>query len=348
MVKLSTKLLKTLLPLIGICLITGTLTGCSLLPVEEAELQPPLVQPVKETLNVIEAKRSNIVKQITGVATFASDKTDYLYYKNSGGKLISINLKLGDTVKAGDVVATTETDELETKIRQQEIAIEKVKISLMQEIANKGGADDPAVRLKVLDLESAQIQMKLLQSQLTNARLVASSDGIVTYIDPIKPGDEVSAFKQLVTLSDPKQMKLVYTASSQNDLGGVEINMDVNVKIKDKMYEGKVVQTPMSVPPSDNKVVQDKNNKSLIIDVKGLPNDVTIGSQADITVVTEKRENVVVIPRAGLRNYMGRDYVQVLDGESRKEIDVEKGIVAATEVEIRKGVNDGQKIILTN
>jgi hypothetical protein len=143
-------------------------------------------------------------------------------------------------------------------------------------------------------------------------------------------------------------MKLIYTASSQNDLVGVEINMDVNVKIKDKTYGGKVVQTPMSVPPSDNKTIQDKNNKSLVIDVKGLPADVTIGSQADINVVTEKRENVVVIPRAGLRSYMGRDYVQVLDGESRKEIDVEKGIVAATEVEIRKGISDGQKIILAN
>jgi multidrug efflux pump subunit AcrA (membrane-fusion protein) len=348
MVRLSNKLIKTLLPFVGIGLITGTLTGCSLLPVEEEELQPPLVQPIKEILNVMEAKRSNIVKQITGVATFASDKTDYLYYKNSGGKLISINLKLGDMVKAGDVVASTETDELVTKIRLQEIAVEKVKISLMQEIANKGGADDPAVRLKMLDLESAQIQMKLLQSQLANSRLIASSDGIVTYIDPIKPGEEVAAYKQLVTLSDPKQMKLVYTGSSQNDFVGVEVSMDVDVKIKDKTYIGKVVQTPMSVPPSDNKVVQDKNNKSIVIDVKGMPAEVTIGSQADITVVTEKRENVVVIPRAGLRNYMGRDYVQVLDGESRKEIDVEKGIVAATEVEIRKGISDGQKVILAN
>ncbi|NOU96815.1 efflux transporter periplasmic adaptor subunit [Paenibacillus sp. LMG 31456] len=328
-------------------IITGTLSGCSLLPVEEEDLQPPLVQPVKETLNVIEAKRSTIAKQITGVATFVSDKTNYMYFKTSAGKLISIDVKLGDKVKAGDVVASTETSELETKIRMQEIAIEKVKISFMQEIAGKG-ADDPAVRLKILDMESAQIQLQALHTQVANSRLVALADGIVTFVDPIKPGEDVAAYKQLVTLSDPSQIKLVYTASSQNDLVGVEINMDVAVKIKDKMYGGKVVQTPMSVPPSDNKTVQDKNNKSLVIDVQGLPPEASIGTQADITVVTEKRDNVVVIPRAGLRSYMGRDYVQVLDGESRKEIDVEKGIVAATEVEIRKGISDGQKIIMNN
>jgi multidrug efflux pump subunit AcrA (membrane-fusion protein) len=347
MVKLQKKLSNSLLLLLGIGALTGMLTGCSLLPVEEEALQPPLIQPVKETLNVVDAKRSPIAKQITGVATFASDKTNYLYYKTSAGKLIAINVKLGDYVKAGEIVASTETSELQTKLRVQEIAIEKAKISLMQEVADKG-QEDPSVKLKMLDMESAQIQLKSLQDQLENSRLVAESDGIVTFVDPIKPGEEVAAYKQMVTLSDPTQMKLIYTASSQNDLAGVEVNMEVAVKIKDKAYTGRVVQTPLSAAPSDNKAVQDKNNKSLVIDVKDLPSEVTIGSQADITVVTEKRDNVVVIPRAGLRSYMGRDYVQVLEGESRKEIDVEKGIVAATEVEIRKGVTEGQKIILSN
>ncbi|MFE5320574.1 efflux RND transporter periplasmic adaptor subunit [Paenibacillus sp. NPDC056579] len=339
---------KPFIPLlIGAAVAMASLSGCSLLPVEEEELAPPLVEPVKEVLNVVDAKRATIVKQITGVATFASDKTHYLYYKTAAGKLISMNVKLGDKVKAGDIVAMTDTGELETKIRIQEIAIEKAKIALIQEITSKGDGD-PSVQLKKLDMESAQIQLNSLQTQLENSRLIAAADGIVTYVDPIQPGEEVAANKQMVTLSDPTQMQLVYTASSQNDIAAVEINMDVTVKIKDKTYPGKVVQTPMTVPPSDNKTIQDKNNKSIVIAVHPLPDGVTIGSQADITVVTEQRDNVVVIPRAGLRSYMGRDYVQVLDGDSRKEIDVEKGIVAATEVEIRKGIGEGQKIILAN
>ncbi|WP_248927523.1 efflux RND transporter periplasmic adaptor subunit [Paenibacillus hamazuiensis] len=336
-----------LLPMLVLCCAVVPLTGCSLLPVEEEELAPPLIQPVKETFSVYEAKQTNIAKQITGVATFASDKMDYLYYKESGGRLVSMNVKLNDRVKSGDVVATTETEDLETKIRLQEIAIEKIELQMKQEIA-ASGEESPEFRSKMLDLESATLQLKSLKSQLDKARLVATVDGIVTYIDPIQPGEQVTAYKQLVTIADPKQMKLVYTGSSQNDLAGVEIHMDVDVKIKGTSYKGKVVQTPMTAPPNNNKAIQDKNAKSLIIAVEGLPADVTIGSQADITIVTEKRENVLVIPRAGLRSYMGRDYVQVLDGESRKEIDVEKGIVAATEVEIRKGLTEGQKVILNN
>lgn len=67
-----------------------------------------------------------------------------------------------------------------------------------------------------------------------------------------------------------------------------------------------------------------------------------------MTIVVEQRENVIVIPRKGLRTYLGRDYVQVLNGESRKEVDVEKGLVTPTEVEIRTGLKEGQNVILEN
>ncbi|WP_336744189.1 efflux RND transporter periplasmic adaptor subunit [Paenibacillus sp. y28] len=325
----------------------GMLAGCSLLPMEEEELKPPLAPQVKETLTIYEVKRANIARQITGVATFASDKTDYLYFTESGPRLVKLNVKLNDKVKPGDILASTETTDIENKIRLQEISVEKSKIALQQEWIGKD-SDDPAIRLKKLDLEGALLQLQTQKDQLQRSRLVANQAGIVTGLEAIKPGDQVTAYTPIITISDPSQMKLVYTASSMNDLAGAEINMEVDVKIKDQIYPGKVVQTPMSAVPSSNKAIQDKNNKSLFIDVPGLPEDITIGSQADITVNLEKRENVIVIPRAGLRSYMGRDYVQVLEGESRKEIDVEKGIVAAREVEIRKGISEGQKIILAN
>lgn len=344
---MSMRLKRAVVPAIGICCMAWALAGCALLPVEEGELKPPLVEPAKETLSLYTVKRSNITQQITGVATFASDKMDYLFYSESGGRLRKINVQLGDQVKAGDILATTETSDLEMKIKLQQIAIEKLKISLQQAMAEKDG-DDPDIQMKLLDMESAQLQLESVETQLQNTRLTATIDGIVTFIDTLQPGDQVVAYKQVITLADQKQMKLVYTASSSNDLAGVEVGMEVTVKIKDKTYPGKVVQTPLSAPPNSNKAIQDKNAKAVYIQVTGLPPEVVIGNQADITIVTQKRDQVMVIPRSGLRNYMGRDFVQVLDGESRKEIDVEKGIVAATEVEIRKGLSEGQQIILNN
>jgi hypothetical protein len=45
---------------------------------------------------------------------------------------------------------------------------------------------------------------------------------------------------------------------------------------------------------------------------------------------------------------MNRYYVQVADGDRRKEVDVEVGLMTATDVEIVKGVEEGQQVILNN
>ncbi|MCZ8515909.1 HlyD family efflux transporter periplasmic adaptor subunit [Paenibacillus filicis] len=323
------------------------LPGCGLLPKEEEALKPPLVKPVKENFELYEVKRGTISKQVSGVGTFASDRLQYLYFSDSGGRLASMNVSLGSAVKEGDVIAEIDTGDLQSRIRQQQIALEKSQIILEQTKDEKRG-DAMAIRLKVLDAEKEQVALDQLRLQQDKSKLISTVNGIVTYIDPIKQGDLVVAYKQLVTVSDPKTMKLVYEFGNINDLTGIQIGMEVDVKFKNKPLKGKVVQIPSTAPQSDVKAIADKNAKSVVISVTDLPPEVTIGNNADITIVTEKRENVLVIPKVGLRSYLGRDYVQVLEGESRKEIDVEKGIVSATEVEIRKGLKEGQKVILNN
>ncbi|MDF2963803.1 MAG: transporter [Paenibacillus sp.] len=332
--------------LLGAALIFA-LSGCSLLPKEEEALKPPLVKPVKENFEVFEVKKGTVTKQISGVGTFASDKMQYLYYQETGGRLAEILVQMGSVVSKGDVVALLEKGEIEGKIRQQEIVVEKAKIALeLAKDEQRGNA--MAIRLKVLDVQKEEIQLDMLRQQLAKTKLVSNVDGIVTYLDPLKQGDPVTAYKALITVSDPKSMKLVYETATPNDLTGIQVGLEATVKYKSNTYQGKVVQIPATAPQTDVKAIQEKNAKSIVIVADGLPPEVEIGNNADITIVTEKREDVLVIPKLGLRSYLGRDYVQVLEGESRKEVDVEKGIVSATEVEIRKGLKEGQKVILNN
>ncbi|MFE5317409.1 efflux RND transporter periplasmic adaptor subunit [Paenibacillus sp. NPDC056579] len=327
--------------------VLAVLPGCSLLPKEEQALQPPLVKPVKENFELYEVKKGTITKQVSGVGTFASDRLQYLSYNESGGRFSSMNVSMGSKVAKGDVVAQLDKGEVEGKIRQQEIVLEKAKLALEQAKEDQRG-DAIAIRMKVLDVQKEQIALDMLRQQLERTKLVSNVDGIVTFMDPIKQGDAVTAYKTLLTISDPKSIKLVYETANSNDLTGIQVGMAADLKIKNTALKGKVVQIPATAPQSDVKAIQDKNAKSIVIVPDELPDTVTIGTNADITIVTEKRDNVLLIPKVGLRSYMGRDYVQVLEGESRKEVDVEKGIVSATEVEIRKGLKEGQKVILNN
>ncbi len=296
---------------------------------------------------LLPSKKGSIAKQITAVATFFPTQNQDVFFPESGGRIRSIDVNVGDAVKAGAVLAQLEPGDLEYQIKMQKLQYEKADIALQQvKSGSLGNAD--SIRTKMIDVEKEKLQLDHLQEQLAKTKLKAAISGIVTYIDTLKGGDQVTAYKPVVTIANPKQLQLIYDASNPNDISSVQVGMEVAVKVKSDAYTGKVVQTPSSAPLSTNKTESERNAKRLIIAVNGLKDDVTIGSMADIVITTEMRDDVLIIPRTGLRTFMGRDYVQVLEGESRKEVDVEKGIVSATEVEIRKGLKEGSNIILNN
>ena len=81
--------------------------------------------------------------------------------------------------------------------------------------------------------------------------------------------------------------------------------------------------------------------------VAELPQDAEIGSSVNVEIVTQQKDDTLIIPRSGLRSYLGRTFVRVLEEEKRiREIDVEQGLVTPTTVEILKGLEEGQEVIL--
>lgn len=333
-------------------LITGALfilAGCSLLPKEEEALKPPLVKPVKENFELYEVKKGTITRKVSAIATFKSSKTTSYYFKESGHRLAGLRVKSGDIVKQGDVLAEVEKGDLETRIALQKLNLEKAQIASLQ--AKQNSPDQElTIRLKAIDVEAAQLQLANLQAELAKTRITADSGGVVTFVTDAQEGKMVDAFSTLVVVSDPTKLQLFYESSDSGILSGIEVGMNVDVKFSSKgnVVQGKVVQTPSSAPSSDNKAQAERNAKTIIVGIPEGTEGAAIGASGDMTINVEKRENVIVIPRIGLRSYLGRDYVQVLNGESRKEVDVEKGLVTATEVEIRTGLKEGQNVILNN
>ncbi|WP_248760131.1 efflux RND transporter periplasmic adaptor subunit [Paenibacillus sp. ATY16] len=327
-------------------IIALTLSGCSLLPREEAVLQPPLIQPVQEKLDLVEATRGSIQTSLKGTATFVSSNVKTLSFTESGGQLKSVNVKLGQEVKAGDLLAELETEDLALQVRLQKLSVERVQ--LLYSEAVRDGASGTDKRLKEIDLEREQISLQAMQSRLNKSQLYSPISGTVIYVDSIKTGDRVNAYQTIVTVADPSSMQLTYVASDAKDVLGVEAGMPVSLKYKGKDYTGKVLQSPSSAPVSTDQAKPNGNAVTIVMGIDHAPEGIQIGHSADMTIELQKRENAIVLPRKAIRSYMGRSYVQVADGERKKEVDVEVGLTTPTEVEIVKGLEEGQQVILNN
>ncbi|WP_186438210.1 efflux RND transporter periplasmic adaptor subunit [Cohnella terricola] len=324
-------------------LLGSTLAGCSLLPKEEEALKPPLVKPVQENYSTVTAEKGSIVKAITGSATFESVATEIAQYSGKGGRIDKILVKSGDQVKKGDILVQLILDGLDIQLKEQQLALEKAKYAVRQ----ARNADDQALKIAELQFEVEQMKYDRLSEQFNSKQLKAKMDGEVVFAESLNEGDYVEAYQTLVTVADPTKLRLALRVEDPKDIHDVAVGVPAEITLKGEKVSGKVTQTPASSPETANKDLMEKYNRTLYIEVPNLPKDAEIGLIASVKIITEQREDVIKIPRSGLRSYLGRNFVRVLeDGTRLREIDVEPGIVGSTEIEIVKGLTEGQVVVM--
>ncbi|MCC3373312.1 efflux RND transporter periplasmic adaptor subunit [Cohnella sp. REN36] len=329
--------------------IGAALAGCSLLPKEEPALAPPLVKPAKENYQTVKVQKGTITNAITQVASFESVHTEVAQFTGTGGRVEKILVRSGDQVKKGDPLVQLVMNDLDLQVKEQELALARAKYALRQQQGSHG--DEDALKIAGLQVQVEQIKYDRLYSQYSNKFLKSEMEGQVVFVEDLKPGDYVDTYQTLVVVADPTQLQLSARVDSADRVKGVDVGFPVEVTINDggkqTALKGKVVQTPSSAPQTLNKDLAERYSKTLYISVDKLPDNVEIGTMADIKIITEQKDNVLKIPRSGLRSFMGRNFVRVLeDGNKLREIDVQPGISASTEVEIVQGLAEGDNVVL--
>ena len=324
-------------------LCTAVFAGCSLIPKEEEPLKPPLVKPVQENYVLAEVKTGNIVKKVSGVAYFESTEMSIHEFTGVTGRIKEVHVQQRDIVKAGDPLITLEPGDSAIVLKERERDYEQALYNLDQAKLTQ----DPAkVKIRLMELEIAKIKLEDARHAVEGKILRAKQDGVVTFVEKVKIGDSVSANKSYVNIANPNSIRLAYSGINVADMLEVQIGMKVDVTYKGKTYEGTVVQSPSNAPPTDNRQLSEQYAKTIYIQLKEMPEDATLGETADISIVTREKENVLLVPPRAVSQYLGRSYVRILEGQSVKEVDVERGLETNTEVEIVKGLKEGQQVIL--
>ncbi|WP_378099022.1 efflux RND transporter periplasmic adaptor subunit [Cohnella hongkongensis] len=323
--------------------IGGALAGCSLLPKEEEELKPPLVKPRQENYTTVTAEKGTIVKAVAGSGVFESVTTSVAQFSGQGGRIDAIFVKSGDQVNKGDPLAQLIVDGLDIRLKEQQLALEKAKYAFRQ--ARDG--DEQAFKIAGLQVEIEQLKYDRLAEQFDAMQLAAEIDGQVVFAETLEEGDYVEPYRTLVTIADPSRLRVSLRVDNANDIREVQVGVPAEVVLKGEKIVGTVTQTPSSAPAATDPQLAERYARTLYIELPSLPKEAKIGAIADVKIITQQKENIVKIPRSGLRSYLGRNFVRVLeDGERLREVDVEPGLVGSTEIEIVKGLEEGQIVVL--
>lgn len=345
---------KIVLPVLML-LTAGFLSSCGLLPEEEETLAPPLIQPKRQEYELYKVERKDITRYVKGVGFLEPVNQAQLYFRESDKNIKSIDVKYGQQVKKGTIVARIDCGNLEIRIKQQEIEVKKAELELgrLQKQLDLYGSMLPEhrpprneldkleddIKIKAMDLDSEKIALDGLRKDFEESVLKAPFNGQVTFIEDLEEGDPVEAYETVVTVADPAELQVYYQS---DNVKYIKTGMKAEILIDETKLEGVVTLSPDNVPAD----AHEKFKNAVLISVPHLPSDAELGDSVELSIPVESRKNTVVIPKKGLQRMFGNAYVRVMDGDSKQEVDVETGIETYNEVEITSGLKEGQMVIL--
>lgn len=193
-------------------------------------------------------------------------------------------------------------------------------------------------------VKQAESQVNLLTNKIEETVLKSPISGEVIKINK-RTGEIVqpSLSESIITVL-PEAPFEIDADIYEEDVAKIKIGNTVEISLiafPDKIFSGKV----SSVNPSQ-KLVEGVVYYEVKISFEEPPEGTRPGMSADITIKTDYRENVLIIPEDAIQKKGEKLIVQVLKDNHFEDREIEVGLKGNNTVEVISGLTDGEKIVI--
>ena len=251
------------------------------------------------------------------------------------GRVKEVNVKLGDAVKAGQVLAQVENDDLKSRLQSTLEEYERSQRLSKSDAMSQSG------------VTQARASYDAAVTAYEKSLIKAPYDGIVAELNL-----EVGELSQITAVIPQAPIRVVdvkprYVRAEidEVDLPKVKVGLPARVKVLAIRKEPFAARVRKVIPFVSSTREQDRTSEiELDIDSEGLL--LPAGASADIEVITETKDDVLTITSRALLG-RGRDrYVYVLEGSRLAKRPVQVGIYGYTVSEVVSGLSPSDEIVL--
>jgi len=323
------------------------------------------------TVEVTKVSRGSIASYITVVGNLIGQATVDVAPK-AGGRLRSVNVKLGDQVRRGQAIAKIDDQELLEQVNQAEAShqvaeagvrrsdadlslaltnVERARNLYGRQLLPKQQLDDAEARytsaVATLDLSRAQVaqsgsRLRELRINLSNTTVVSPTNGFVSQ-RLVDPGAWVSQNAPVVVVVDISSLRLVANVV-EKDLKSVNTGDKAVVGVDafpGENFNGHIARvSPILDPATRTAVIE--------IEVPNPAYRLKPGMYANVTLEIETRANILTVPKIALVDSGGTRGVYQPNDEGRAQFKpVKVGLEDNEKAEIVGGLNEGEIVVST-
>ncbi len=284
---------------------------------------------------------------VTSSLTGTVEAADVVYvYAKAGGDVTAVDVKAGDIVSQGQVLMEINTEQVESAKNamdsaQVNLSQAQSNLSRMQILYSSGDLSDQEYEQYQNNVKSAQLQYESAKlqydKQVEYSTITAPIAGRVESVD-VDVYDRVNQSAQLCVIAGDGQNSLTFYVS-QRMMQNLKVGDALEISKNGKTYSGTITEISSMV-----------DSASGLFKVKGdmeSSDEIAIGSTVKLSLVTERAENVMLVPVDAIYYSGGKGYVYLYEDGKAKMASVEVGLYDSENAQILSGVNADDLVVST-
>jgi RND family efflux transporter MFP subunit len=331
-------------------------------------------------------KRAPVSEQILVVGNLIGAATVQVVPRVNG-RLQAVNVKLGDSVRQGQVIARVEDLEIREQVRQAEATYKVSEASIRQREADLKLATNNLERSKslyerkllpqqtfddvdsryqasVAQLDLARAQFEVSRARLDELKITLSNTQIISPVDGfvgkrfLDPGAFASTNAPVASVVDIRTVRMVANLV-ERDMRRVPVGTPAVVEVDafpGEKFQGRVSRVAPVFDPATR-------TAEIEIEVPNAGFRLKPGMYSRVNLTIDTRKDAITIPRNALVDLQGKNGVFVAEAAQAPEgtrggggqgpaliakfVPVQVGIRDGEHIEITSGVSDGARVITT-
>ncbi len=255
--------------------------------------------------------------------------------------------------------------ELDSANTAKEVLIKYTKEKMLQELQSKSDSTEAKVRSQQASFSLEESRLKRLEAQVLKCVIMAPADGMAVYANAtdhhgmsqepqIEEGAAVRERQTLLRLPDLAQMQVKVNvheskvealgqAWKQAERSGQ--TLPARIEILGQQLDGRLVSIANQPAPTDFRTGNVKQYATTIA-IDGTPEGLRPGMTAKCEVVVKRLTDVLTIPVAAVLESQGQYMCWVVNDKGIERRPLVPGTTNDTAVEVKDGVNEGDKVIV--
>lgn len=319
-----------------------------------------LTSSISASGNVIVDQSSNIDPTITGTVA-------------------DLAVAVGDSVKKGQFLfniingdLTVSVSKGTASLEQSQNAVEDAKVTVKSAKAEYGAAKKKEDKtpgtytdkqLKVLkakidsaedgiteaekNLAATQADFSNTLSNASKRKVTAPIDGTVNSVN-IKNGDDLSKVSSGSSRQVPIIIGNLGTIKAQVQVNEVDVaNVSIGQKamLKFEAIDGLQASGKVEKMDSLGTISSGVVTYNVTIDFDSLDDRVKPQMSVSASIITDVKQNILIVPSSAVKAQGGTTYVEVLNGATPEQRNVTTGVSNSTDTEILSGLSEGDKVV---